>query len=197
MPTWKGATFIRERRSLLLSAGLLLVSLTLLLSFVEARGRATTAEDWRGRLIATAADRAALVDAWAAGLMAVLQLEDRVAERTAELEAANAELEAFGYSVSHDLRAPLRSMDGFSQAVLDEYADRLDATGRDYLARIRGASRRMGDLIDDILVLSRATRGANSYVRKPVEFDRFVEAIRIMGLYWLIVNIAPRPAENP
>jgi signal transduction histidine kinase len=76
----------------------------------------------------------------------------------AELRSANRELEAFSYSVAHDLRAPLRSLDGFSQAVLEDYADQLDATGEDYLRRIRAASQRMGVLIDDLLSLSRLSR---------------------------------------
>ena len=87
------------------------------------------------------------------------QLEERVDERTAELAAVNKELEAFAYSVSHDLRAPLRSMDGFSQALLEDYVGQLDATGQDYLRRVRAASQRMGQLIDDLLKLSRLTRG--------------------------------------
>jgi len=86
------------------------------------------------------------------------QLEQRVIERTQELEAANKELEAFSYSVSHDLRAPLRSIDGFSQALLEDYSDTLDAQGKDYLTRVRSASQRMSQLIDDMLVLSRVTR---------------------------------------
>jgi len=79
-------------------------------------------------------------------------------ERTAELTAANVELEAFSYSVSHDLRAPLRSMDGFSQVLLEDYADKLDAQGKDSLQRVRRASQRMAQLIDDLLELSRVTR---------------------------------------
>jgi PAS domain S-box-containing protein len=86
-------------------------------------------------------------------------LEQRVKDRTAELEAANKELEAFAYSVSHDLRAPLRGIDGFSQAILEDYQDKLDEAGQDYLNRIRRASQRMAQLIDDILGLSRLTRG--------------------------------------
>ncbi len=85
-------------------------------------------------------------------------LEERVRERTADLEAANKELEAFSYSVSHDLRAPLRSIDGFSKILLERYAGTVDARGQDYLARVRAATQRMGQLIDDILRLSRATR---------------------------------------
>lgn len=75
-----------------------------------------------------------------------------------ELEVLNRELGAFSYSVSHDLRAPLRAIDGFSQALVEDYGDRLDATGRDYLMRVRRASQRMGELIDDLLVLSRVSR---------------------------------------
>ena len=87
-----------------------------------------------------------------------LELEQRIRDRTAQLESANCELESFSYSVSHDLRAPLRSLDGFSQAILEEYSDRLDEKGKDYLGRIRLASQRMGHLIDDMLKLSRVTR---------------------------------------
>jgi PAS domain S-box-containing protein len=85
-------------------------------------------------------------------------LEERVRDRTAQLEAANKELEAFAYSVSHDLRAPLRAMDGFSAALLSQYPEQLDGQGRHYLERIQEASRRMGQLIDDMLTLSRVTR---------------------------------------
>jgi len=89
-------------------------------------------------------------------------LEQRVVERTAQLQTANNELEAFSYSVSHDLRAPLRSLDGFSQALLEDYADKLDAQGQKYLSRIRAGSQRMGQLIDDLLGLSRVSRGEMS-----------------------------------
>ncbi len=85
-------------------------------------------------------------------------LERRVRERTAELTAANRELEAFAYSISHDLRAPLRGIDGFSHLLAEEYGERLDEQGRDYLGRVRRAAQRMGSLIDDILELSRVTR---------------------------------------
>src|SRR6185437_157455 len=99
-------------------------------------------------------------------------LERRVEERThelqerneslrrnaAELLAANSELDAFAYSVSHDLRAPLRSIDGFSQILLEDYATQLDEAGRESLHRVRAASQRMGTLIDDLLKLARVTR---------------------------------------
>jgi signal transduction histidine kinase len=89
-------------------------------------------------------------------------LERRVAERTAQLQSINKELEAFSYSVSHDLRAPLRSIDGFSKAVLEDYSHLLDAEGQDYLRSIRTASQRMGQLIDDLLKLSRGDAGRNA-----------------------------------
>lgn len=85
-------------------------------------------------------------------------LENRVEERTMQLAAANRELEAFSYSVSHDLRAPLRSIEGFSRIIANRYADNLDASGRDYLKRIAGATSRMGELIDDMLKLSQISR---------------------------------------
>ncbi|HEX9373967.1 MAG TPA: PAS domain S-box protein [Roseiflexaceae bacterium] len=103
------------------------------------------------------------------------ELEQRVAERTARLEAANHELEAFSYSVSHDLRAPLRSIDGFSQALLEDYADKLDDTGKDYLRRVRGACQRMGQLIDDMLGLSRLTR--SDMCRKQVDLSALARQI--------------------
>jgi light-regulated signal transduction histidine kinase (bacteriophytochrome) len=86
------------------------------------------------------------------------ELEQRVIQRTSELEAANKELEAFSYSVSHDLRAPLRAVDGFSQAVLEDYGDQLPEKGRHYLTTIRGGAQRMGALIDDLLTFSRLSR---------------------------------------
>lgn len=89
------------------------------------------------------------------GLIALnLEME----QRNTELAAVNKELEAFSYSVSHDLRAPLRSIDGFSQALLEDCADKLNKQGKGYLHRVRAAAQRMGELIDDLLALSRVTR---------------------------------------
>lgn len=85
-------------------------------------------------------------------------LEQRVADRTREMESVNKELESFSYSVSHDLRAPLRAIDGFSAAVIEDAGDSLGEEARGYLARVRGASRHMGQLIDDLLKLSRVSR---------------------------------------
>jgi len=85
-------------------------------------------------------------------------LEDRVRRRTAQLEAANKELEAFAYSVSHDLRAPLRGIDGWSLALVEDYASQLDERAHGYVDRVRAETQRMGMLIDDLLQLSRVTR---------------------------------------
>ena len=89
-----------------------------------------------------------------------MELEQRVAERTAQLEAVNRELEAFSFSVSHDLRAPLRSIDGFSRALLEDYRDTLDETGKSHLERLLRATRTMDILIDEMLNLSRLTKTA-------------------------------------
>jgi signal transduction histidine kinase len=87
------------------------------------------------------------------------ELEQRVKERTAQLEATNKELDAFSYSVSHDLRAPLRAISGFSEALLDEYGNKLDGEGKTYLRYLQEGSHEMSDLIDGLLKLSRSTRG--------------------------------------
>ncbi len=88
----------------------------------------------------------------------IRELNARLASQNAELQAVNQELEAFSYSVSHDLRAPLRAIDGFSRILLDEQAEALDAAGRNLLERVRRASQHMGRLIDDLLKLARVTR---------------------------------------
>jgi signal transduction histidine kinase len=105
-------------------------------------------------------------------------LERSTAERKrseAALELSNRELEAFSYSVAHDLRAPLRGINGFSRALLDDYADKIDADGRDFLVRIGAASERMGQLIDALLALSRVTR--SELRRETVNLSRFAESI--------------------
>ena len=84
------------------------------------------------------------------------KLEQRVSERTAELRSSNEELEAFVYTVPHDLRAPLRAMDGFSRLLLDSY--QLDARGRDWLSRVRTGAQRMGTMIDELLRLAHVSR---------------------------------------
>jgi len=87
------------------------------------------------------------------------ELEQRVQERTAQLETANRELEAFAYSVSHDLRAPLRGIDGWSLALLEDYKDKIDGQGRQYIDLVRSETQAMGRLIDDLLTFSRQSRG--------------------------------------
>ncbi len=87
------------------------------------------------------------------------ELESRVRERTTELQSTNAELEAFCYSVSHDLRAPLRSIDGFSQALLEDFPADVPEEAKRYLGRIRSSTQRMGQLIEDLLNLSKVSRG--------------------------------------
>ncbi len=104
-------------------------------------------------------------------------LEERVRQRTAELETTNRELEAFSYSVSHDLRAPLRTIDGFSLALEEDYADAVDATGRDYIRRVRNGVQRMGQLIDALLQLSRITRA--EILREDVNVSELAE--RVVG----------------
>jgi signal transduction histidine kinase len=88
------------------------------------------------------------------------ELEDRVRERTAQLETANRELEAFSFSVSHDLRGPLRAIDGFGQALVDDFAPQLPEAARRHLSRIRNSTLRMAQLIDDLLNLARVSRGS-------------------------------------
>jgi PAS domain S-box-containing protein len=103
------------------------------------------------------------------------ELEERVRQRTYELEAANRELESFSYSVSHDLRAPLRAINGFSLALVEDYGDRLDRAGLDYLERVRAGSQRMASLIDDLLTLSRVTR--QEMRRVPLNLSPLAAAI--------------------
>jgi PAS domain S-box-containing protein len=99
----------------------------------------------------------------------IKKLNEILLHHSIDLAAANKELEAFSYSVSHDLRAPLRSIDGFSQALLEDYSDKLNDQGKDYIKRVRTATQRMGQLIDDMLRLSRLTRAELHY--EPVDFS--------------------------
>lgn len=103
------------------------------------------------------------------------ELEQRVKERTILLETANRELESFSYSVSHDLRAPLRHIDGFSSALMEDCGDSLPEEGVSYLEKIKRASRRMGQLIDDLLDLSRVSRSAMR--RESVDLSRMVREL--------------------
>lgn len=103
------------------------------------------------------------------------ELEQRVSDRTRDLESSNRELEAFSYSVSHDLRAPLETMSGFSYLLLKNYEDKLDENGKASLVSIRTAVRRMAELIDDLLNLSRITTSTMS--RKKIDLTTFARAI--------------------
>ncbi|HEX7053488.1 MAG TPA: ATP-binding protein [Burkholderiales bacterium] len=103
------------------------------------------------------------------------ELEQRVRERTTQLEYTNAELEAFCYSVSHDLRAPLRSIDGFSQALIEDFPQHVPEEAKGYLARIRSATQRMGQLIEDLLNLSRVSRG--ELQRRDVDLGQIAQEV--------------------
>jgi PAS domain S-box-containing protein len=102
-------------------------------------------------------------------------LEQLVSERTRALEAANRELESFSYSVSHDLRAPLRSIDGFSKLLMEDYEGMFDATALDYITRVRNSAQRMGELIDDLLKLSRVT--SSKFEKEQVNLSRIMQII--------------------
>jgi signal transduction histidine kinase len=103
------------------------------------------------------------------------QAEEEVLRSNADLAAANKELQAFSYSVSHDLRAPLRSIDGFSLALLEDYENKLDADGKDHLRRIRGATDRMAELIDGMLNLARISRA--DMVRENIDLSSLAREI--------------------
>jgi len=104
-----------------------------------------------------------------------VELERRVAERTAQLQATNNELEAFCYSVSHDLRAPLRSIRGFNEVLLERYASKLDGRGQEFLRRACASSHYMDDLIEDLLKLSRA--GRSQLQHRPVDLSMLAHTI--------------------
>jgi DNA-binding response OmpR family regulator len=106
---------------------------------------------------------------------AAREMAEERAKLVAELEAANEELESFSYSVAHDLRAPLRSIDGFGLALLEDYADTLDDDGKQYLAYVRESAQQMSQLIDDMLALSQVTRG--EFERAPVDLSGIARAV--------------------
>ncbi|HEY0863545.1 MAG TPA: PAS domain S-box protein [Lacunisphaera sp.] len=124
------------------------------------------------------------------------ELEKRVAERTAQLETANRELEAFSYSVSHDLRAPLRAVDGFSQAVVEDFGTLLPEEGRRQLQTIRYSAQRMGSLIDDLLTFSRLSRQA--LAKRPIDTGVLVRTVlHELGSPWPDRHIQVRTAGLP
>jgi signal transduction histidine kinase/DNA-binding response OmpR family regulator len=103
------------------------------------------------------------------------ELEQRVRDRTAQLEAANKELEAFSYSVSHDLRAPLRAIDGFSRILLEDYTDKLDDEGKRLLNVVRNNTQKMGQLIDDLLLFSRL--GRQGLRASDIDMEKLAKAV--------------------
>lgn len=103
------------------------------------------------------------------------ELEQRVRERTVQLEALNKELESFAYSISHDFRAPLRALDGFSASLQANYDEHLDDQGRHYLNRIRNAAIYMSNLVDDLLALSRITR--SEFKKQQVDLSKLATEI--------------------
>jgi len=147
-------------------------SLALLVAFLVTGAGAAVAWTWRQRSARYFKEQAKAADAIRA-LNA--DLERRVAERTAELAEANRGLEAFAYSVSHDLRAPLRSIDGFGKILLEDFAGPLGDEGRQHLHRMRAASQRMGHLIDDMLKLSRVSRV--ELRREPVDLTALATSV--------------------
>ena len=104
-----------------------------------------------------------------------VELEGRVRDRTAKLEEANSELESFSYSVSHDLRAPLRTIDGYSQALILDFGSQVNEKMRNYLDRIQAGTKRMGQLIEDLLSLSRISR--HQLERRPVDLSAMAEQV--------------------
>jgi signal transduction histidine kinase len=145
---------------------------------VESREPDAFSEHDERLLVTLAADTAVAVEnARLYGEVArqAAELERRVAERTAALREANAEMEAFTYSVSHDLRAPLRGIQGFAHALLDDYGDRLGDTGRDYARRIAAAGERLDGLVQDLLAYSRLSRAELQL--RPVELGAVVKDV--------------------
>lgn len=124
------------------------------------------------------------------------ELEHRVMERTSQLEYANRELEAFSYSVSHDLRSPLRTLDGFSQAVIEDYGDRLPEEGIRYLRTIREGAQRMGALIDDLLTFSRLSRAPLTAQKVDVGelVKNVLEDLRTSAMPNVQIHVASLPA---
>jgi light-regulated signal transduction histidine kinase (bacteriophytochrome) len=123
-------------------------------------------------------------------------LEQRVKERTAQLETANRELEAFSYSVSHDLRAPLRAIDGFSQAVLEDFGPKLPDEGLRYLQTIRYSAQRMGALIDDLLAFARLNRQEMS--KRPIDTGKLVRStLDELGFPWPNRSVEVRVGDLP
>ena len=167
----RGEALIRERESTLsrtreLTLGSLLLTLAIATGLFLTLFRGISRE-----MAARAQSEAALREM----NREMLALNDVLAQRAAEVEAANAELESFSYSVSHDLRAPLRHIDGYVEMLKDENADELSAEAKRKLAVIADSSRRMSTLIDDLLAFSRM--GRTELHVEPVELDALVREV--------------------
>ena len=163
----------RARQTLLLATGLDLILIILMFRYFSRERRMrfealATAE-------ALATSRAQIVENAEEIRQLNVTLEERVRQRTTELENTNRELEAFSYSVSHDLRAPLRTIDGFSLALEEDYTDAVDEVGRDYIKRVRAGVQRMGGLIDALLQLSRVTRA--EIAPEPIDLSALAENV--------------------
>ncbi|OHD21145.1 MAG: hypothetical protein A2064_11635 [Spirochaetes bacterium GWB1_66_5] len=145
-----------------LTSGLILLSLRRFLSplgvLVAAAGRIGAGDLTAPPLLNTGDELEKLAEAFAGMTESLRRKDARILEQVTELQASNRELEAFSYSVSHDLRAPLRSIDGFSKALLEDYSAVLPPAGREFLGYLREASQQMGQLIDDLIQLSRLSR---------------------------------------
>lgn len=147
-------------RQVLVGTGAAVLLIGLGLAYVSRRQLLALSRSYEASVLALSREQAALQRLNA-------ELEERVAQRTQELSFTNRELETFSYSVSHDLRTPLRAIDGFSQALLEDEAGRIGPEGQDHLRRLRAAAGRMGQLIDDLLHLSRVSRA--ELTREPVD----------------------------
>ncbi len=170
------ATMADQRRtifSIFFASGLDLLLIVLMFRYFAQERRLRVSTEQSNQKLALANAEIAATNAQVQDLNR--SLEERVAQRTVELATTNRELEAFSYSVSHDLRAPLRTIDGFSLALEEDYAEAVDATGRDYIRRVRTGVQRMGALIDALLQLSRITRAEIN--REPVDLSAIAEAI--------------------
>jgi signal transduction histidine kinase len=148
----------RVRRQTMIVASVVGALLAIVLATAAVRSLMTLAAGYERSQDALRAEAAKLAEAERQLRIEAVSLERRVHERTAELERANAQLEAFGYSVSHDLRAPLRGMQGLAQALVEDYGERLDATGRAYASRVVDEAALMDTLIQDLLAYARISR---------------------------------------
>jgi light-regulated signal transduction histidine kinase (bacteriophytochrome) len=160
--TQRGLLAERQARLVLWGGAAWLLFVGLLLAWLGRRQLVLLSSDYESLLEQAREQSTAL-------RLSEARLEQRVTQRTQELTLANRELESFSYSVSHDLRAPLRAVDGFSQALMEDEGERISPEGHDHLRRLRAAATRMGQLIDDLLRLSRISRA--DLTREPVDLS--------------------------